>query len=324
MFVRSIQDITPYLPQNVSVDFNRIKPYIDNEAEPRFLQYWLGDDFYDALDTKITNNTLTPLETKLVSRARYAVANYAYYFGLPANELQFGNAGITRSDTDTHKTAYGRQIERLRQMLAEAAHSGIEQMLKILEANKATFTVWANSPQCTLSNGLFLNSATEFNRFYSILSSSRTFASIRHIIQQVEFNVTNIIDQPLFDELKTQIATATISVDNTKILTDFIRPAIAHLTIADACKELPLQITSNGLHLYLYSNGQDDGQLQPADKEALSILSAHCNQIAQRYIANLRNYLITNASTYPLFPLSNFITPTTDDFNKNTNSIYVF
>lgn len=321
MLFKTSDEIKRYLPANAAFEFFQIAQFI-KQAEQQFIVPVLGLNTYNALVNAYSINNLTPDQAKLLDKVRYPLANYTYLQYIPFAQVVISASGIHIEVNDQKKTAFEWQINQLRQQLAEAADNAIESLYIFLEENKSTYTDWASSSERTILKECFINTAAEFNNFYNINNSRRLFKLIKSIMMQTEDDVLAVICQPLFDEIKTQILSGSVSANNKNLL-KFICPAVAYLTIARALIQLDVKLTPDGVQAFSTSDRMAQDVRTPAELQRIANLSHQLTADAQAKLAQLREYLHRNISSFPLFQSSPCYTPTASMPVQDSNSPFV-
>jgi hypothetical protein len=260
------------------------------------------------LEQAYANNSLNDHHKKLLDKIRYPLANYAYLQYIPFAQVAITASGIHIEVNDQKKTAFEWQINQLRQSLADAADNGIEQLYLFLEENKTTYADWATSSERTVLKECFINTASEFNYFYNIGNSRRIFRSIRDIMIQEEERIKSVICQPLFNAIKAEILSGTISPAYKALLT-YIKPAVAFYTIASALIRLDVKITPEGIQAFSTSDRMTQEVRTPAELQRIANLTHHLTASADEKIQQLINFLHQNIGAYPFYSGSPCYTP---------------
>lgn len=309
---KTIDEIKLYLSVTKAFKFDSILPYI-KQAEAKYIIPAISQAQYDPLNTayNATTPTLTTDQTNLLDKIRLPLANLSYLLYIPVGQLQLDDAGIRIANTENMKTAFEWQIEMLKKSFQDAGFDGLETLLKFLETNKTIYTLWAASTSYTEFKTMFINTASDFSKYYNINNSRRTFLAINGIMKKVEeLIIKPAISTTLYDAIKAQLLT-TISSENQTIITNYIKPAIANFTISRAIAELSVIMTEYGISVF-----NNDSTKQATQKEDASRLS-NLQQIAEadgkNYLKQLRDYLNTTASAtvYPLYFASDLYIDTT-------------
>lgn len=332
----NITEFKKFISVNVSLDFTTIKPSID-EAEIKYIIPLIGQEQYDQLKDVYENgigsssgsgsgSSYTEDDNNaLLEKVRRVLANFAMYIYVPIGELQMSAAGITRVESGDRKSAFQYQIKNLQRRFITSAYEWIEELLKFLDENKSTYTLWANSSAHADANEFFINSASDFNKHVNISKSRITFTELMATMRRVEdFQIKGILFDELFDEIKKQILEDDVSEENEKLLT-FIRPAVAHLTLAEALDDLSAKITPDGI---LVSNNrftQEIDQREPAMQDMINTKIKKAISNGENYLNQLRTYLRANVDEYPLYKGSNsYSEERSDKFTNNQDNGFYF
>lgn len=247
--IKTIEEVKKYADISKSVSFSTLVPDF-NEVEEKYIQKHLSDALYLDLVGKYNAGTLSAIEAKLHSIAQNVITNIGLGLNVDIKQISYSDSGLQRREDAESKTAYQYQKNDLQRYFLTRGYNAIETMLEYLENNTATFTTWVNSPAYTISKTLLINSATEFSKHYDIKNSRRTFLSLQHIISNVEtFEIEDVISTDLFDEIKGQILSGTLSEDNTILLDKYVNKALAYLSISKALTEFVVNIDHSGIYI---------------------------------------------------------------------------
>jgi hypothetical protein len=325
MLITTLDELKAYLPASLTFNIADLKPYI-KRAEERFIIPFLSKAQYDDLHAAYMASIATvPValssdDSALLDKVRAPLANFAFFLYVPFAQVQFDSSGVRVSVTENQKPANKDQIEKLIESFSNGGYEGTDQLLDFLEENKATYTLWAASSSYTEFKELFINTTDQFGESVFISPSTgnsrRTFLSLRPVMKKIEdFFIKPVTGKELFDQIKTQIASGTISANNQTLL-DMIRPAVANLTIAKAIANNSVVLTEQGISVYNHSEGFDAAGAGP-----LSLLKNQSAEDGQTYVKQLRDYLYANVSTYPLFEASSaYESGGTDVFTNDPDS----
>ncbi|WP_276496723.1 DUF6712 family protein [Pontibacter litorisediminis] len=256
----------------------------------------LGAELYLELHDGYTDGTLNEKQTELLRLVQYALGNLAMVSYMAVNQVQISDGGITKSSA----SAYRYQVRELKLNLITKGYNGLESVLEFLEEHKndENFAKWATSSAVVVSRENFINSAREFSREYNINNSRLTYLSLQSIIRKVEpFMLEPVLGTALFEELKEQILRGEVSEENQVLLRRFIRPAVAHFTVAKALPERSFRFSGDTITLNLEELLDDSSQGAATDNDALLL-----RKIEQAYtdgttfLGKLRDYLNQHAS----------------------------
>jgi len=122
-----------------------------------------------------------------------------------------------------------------------------------------------------------------------------------------------IIGSGIYNELKTQIINNTLTVANTTLLNDYIKPCLTWYVMYDS----PIAMTYKYMNKAVMKRTADNAET-PAYDELIDVANKNLEK-AQFYAKRLSEFLLANLSTYPLFanPGSAYdtIRPTTTTYN---------
>jgi hypothetical protein len=139
-------------------------------------------------------------------------------------------------------------------------------------------------------------------------------------------SIQPILGPTLFEEMKKQNLKSKFTDYNAKLI-QFIQPAIAHATMAEAILELPINIDNSGVYTFKFVNDDDtSSKATSADNH----ISAYLNQqktLATNWLSMLTNYLNTNYLVFPKFAENSkayIESGKEQDRNKKTDKSYMF
>ena|SRR5689334_12177482 len=110
-----------------------------------------------------------------------------------------------------------------------------------------------------------------------------------------EVFIRDIIGSGLYNELCDQINADTLSTDNENLLVSYIRPCQKYYILYDSAHALSFQLVNKGV-----VTRNSDFQ-QPADIQAITTLMNSWKDKAEYYAQRIREFLLENITTYPLY-----------------------
>ncbi|UOR06743.1 hypothetical protein MUN82_06490 [Hymenobacter aerilatus] len=208
------------------------------------------------------------------------------------------NTGIQIMSTGTHKTAFQWQVVRLDRTLSRKGYLDVNVLVQWLEDNYQSseqLQEWADSAQGQRHRNNLITSAPEFSDLVDIQDSWCTFRGLWPVIQrQSTFVLQNAIGYLYWAELHEQVRTRTLTPENEQLLREYVRPALAHLTLARAVPEGLLVLTSDGL--VLAQEQEQPVRPDPHFAELLAMRARDAEQTASVYLLQLRQHLNAEAS----------------------------
>jgi hypothetical protein len=293
--IANIDDFRQHVALNASADesyFTQLQPDL-LLAEDDYLRPALGAEFYDEL-LDATSTSADRLRQLLAS----ALANLTMVSYVDFAQVQISGSGVQIISTEREKTAFQWQINNLKASYSRKGNNGLEKALAYLEAHADDFPAWAASETAKNARGYFITSATTFSEFYNISNARLTFQALASLVRKTErFRLEPVLGAEFFDELKQQLREGAVTAENEKLLDDFLRPALAHLVIAQAIGELGFTLNGNALELNVYRS--DDANSKESDPGLTQLLDMKADQATddgEHYLRKLTKYLNATAS----------------------------
>jgi hypothetical protein len=126
-------------PIQQNVDDDLLKPYISKAQDTHVHQY-LGTDLYNALKTKVINNTLAGDYLALMEDyIQPVLVEWAFYEVLPFVSLKITNKSIGRGNADYLSEADLNDLKYLRQTVMDIARFQGERLIGYLKENSSLF-----------------------------------------------------------------------------------------------------------------------------------------------------------------------------------------
>ncbi|MGY0037637.1 DUF6712 family protein [Pedobacter sp. NJ-S-72] len=187
-----------------------------------------------------------------------------------------------------------------------------------MEANLSLFPAYAESGlRQNLLRG-FIKTA-DFSLQRNINNSRMTFLSLMEIMLTVQDSVLpHVMGQEYYEVFKEKFFDDDLSLTEKKAL-PLIKKAIAPLTIAQACKELPVKLNSRGLFINKFVDTKEYDQQEPADAARTQYLCDDHQEKGERRLVDLRDFLIKNAGSLP-----GFIPPSVISVNYNAEDSGIY
>ncbi len=266
------------------------------QAERDYLKPILGTTEYNNLVTASASLPLTGATLDLYNELKQPLAQMAAYLAVPDIDLNLSSHGFTVFKDETSAPASQKRVADFRLSQLRKAMAGFDALLDWLHANAATYTDWAAGEGFTEFKQGFVNTTAHFNEVVDINGSRHLFMRLRPYRQKVEhYELKSYLGADLYDEVRTQITTNTVSADNQE-LWPFIQQAVCHRAMAKGIIALNLQIDERG---YLTAGIQESHTMkmqQVAKDEHINTLVKQHEAEADAFFEKLRNYLNANAS----------------------------
>jgi len=302
MILNNINEIRKLLTASKSLTFDRLEPFIEDSEDD--LQKVIGNDFYTELDAYTGSDAII---LKAISLVKKSLAFTMYFKGYDMLNVVFSNQGVHRIETEDggKKALFQRQEENLKDNFKIHGYNKLDKFLTYLEENKASFPTWTASSEYTLAKRNFINSTDEFNSYFNINSSRLVFLKLRNFQKIAEdFTILPLIGRAFFDELKTQIASDTLTAWNTAFL-NFLKPAVAHATIYHGNVNLINTLTDFGIVKFENeTNARNFKTRKQTSDNDLHTLIANAKNTSNNYINICAAYLKENINEFPTYSAS--------------------
>lgn len=325
MIFKSTADLREFFNTTTEFNFSDFLPFLESSLEDN-LYPWLSKTQYDDLNAAYNSYSLTPAQENILPYAQRALAFTAMYKYSFFGDKTIGVSGINVNTNDEGKMLAQWRMEDLRSFCLDESGAAIERLLKYLETNKTTYTLWADSSSYTVYKESFINNVDTFNTHFKIGSSRKTFLSIKGIMKRTElFKIRPILGTALFDQIKSQIISGSISSNNQNLL-EYIIPAVALLTGAEACLELPFTISEDGLVINSTSSSMTQNVKSSPQANIIEARMKMAEANGKAFLSILSTYLYDNHSTYPLYESDSkaYVTNPITDVNTSDSSTFIF
>ncbi|WP_151087384.1 DUF6712 family protein [Hymenobacter baengnokdamensis] len=299
----TIEEFRAGVPVNLSSSIALITGALA-AAERRHIIPVLGRPQYKELCDAYAANSLSTVQAELLAAVQVALANLAYAPYITIAQLDLSDAGIRIQTDANNKTAFQWQIDDLREYLTETGYTALDDVLSVLDENKDEFPLWKSSVAYTYNKGLLLNNAVDFDSYYRIAQSRRTFLALVPLISQVEhFSLEPVLSAEFCQAVRDELATGTVS-DDTQAALKLLQPALANLTVAEAVLELGVDLAEGGLVVKELDKTTTNNRVRKQASD--TILSLKRSQALEKGRAYLRDLLAllqakASATVYPAF-----------------------
>jgi hypothetical protein len=248
-----------------------------------------GADLYAELLAEYTSPTEDTTIHGLLLKAQRALAPLAYWLDLPNIQTQISESGVVTTVSDKQDAAHRWEFEQVRENLAVKGCFALELMIAFLYEN-ADDLEWV--PDETFKS--IFKTGVDFSKYFPLSQPYRTFESLRPIVKQVEDQyIRNAIGSDYFDFLRDA---AEPTAEESKVI-QFIKKAVANLTIKTAIEALSVKFTGTGFTVMLQSNSElvAQGQSNAPDNQ-LSLMLTSSERAGINYIREMKKYMDATAS----------------------------
>jgi hypothetical protein len=306
MFFKTIDEFRGCVEANAGIDLLSLTPSI-KAAEIKFLKPLLGAAYYDSLTIRYETDTITlDSEEELVVHIQNAIANLALYLYVPIAEVQITDAGVRRGDSESAPGAYKYQVKELQKALLERGFEYIELMLEHLDESPATFVEWFESDAYKNYRKAFIKSGTEFEQLYSSIRFPRRMYTLLRttMLNLQELTIATTIGEGTYNELAEAFQEEDPAFSDWEIqLLAYLKPAIAHLTVARGIAHIVATMDENGVHVLTQFNDTttDTGKRAPASNVHLNMLINEAKSVGEAWLTKAITYMnsVASATVFP-------------------------
>ena len=255
LLITSMEDLRRYVGNvAVGMQFSQIEGDV-RTATVEYMIPFLGQAFYEEVAAKVETMEDGADEhfRWLAEMLQGALANYVALKYTPVSDSFFTSMGLQTMESDSQKGAYAYQKTDRMNKYAADGDTWLDQALAFLEAHPEEFPHW--NPDGRYSHWAF-RSAREFDRFYGIGASRRTFIRLLPIIRRVEslevIPVLGIERKRMLEQWRTsgeQADSGDVSDDTLGLWLGMVQPALANLTMSRAIRELSFRPVSDAVQV---------------------------------------------------------------------------
>jgi hypothetical protein len=310
MLFTDADQLREFIAANVQLSLDTVKPHII-PAQREYLQNpWLGFELMHEIELIAMGEPGSggegeggaSLDEELVKLAREVVANFTFLKALPFLEVNIGDAGIVRTESEHAKTAFRGQIARIENSLKETGWNALENLLLFLDKYKASYPLWVDAPGYIENNRYFFSGAVDFARYFPLKFGRVTYQSILPAMRWVEFNylIPRVGSGQLAD-LLLKLKNGGLSAME-KQAVELLKTSIAFKTIARSMTERWIEMTPEGAKFL--ERKEEVEELKTASAESLTAVTKQHDQTAEDYLQLALKFMMDNAPHFPIYAQS--------------------
>lgn len=296
---------------NMNMSWASLATYIRQAALEQVIPF-TGQAIYDDIATKVQDGTALAAEVAVfLEHLRDAVACHAFARALPLKKVTVASMGslenVAKEGTTT-TTQWG--FRAALWAAVKNADLATDRLLAYLEKmvveEVAYFDLWKTDPAFTAGSSDFFRATADFQVYFNINSSRRTFLQIVPILKQAaKVHILPALGQAQYDALVTAVKTNTLTEAQEALLLQ-VRSALAPWAIYHACSKLPALPEHDGFRVVSNAEAVDNRTLpQEALLRAIDGIKYAAEEDAKTNTADLAAFLVDNADDYPLWEASN-------------------
>lgn len=304
MFFKDIKEFQQYFPSASGMKLESFEPFYWIVADAHFKPL-LGDGQWDALvaayDTASGDlDALAPAQKNLIIAIRKPFALLSVYHYIPVGDVAVTANGFKVTKGNNQEIASQARVAKLEREILVQSYFGLDQLVRFLQENEDDYTDWKSSKAYQEMHRHFVRTVEEFERGFNIRRNRYVFWQMMPVMDRVEeTRIRSLLGDTLFDGLITKMKAGTdLSAQETKLV-NRIKPAVIHLTIADALIDLAVTIDNRGITLYSNDNSKTMEVHKAADAQTKGQIGQLATNRGESYLKQLETFLDKNHADYP-------------------------
>lgn len=258
----------------------------------------VGQETYDFLKGKVATPP-SPADADITLAIEYTRGALANLMAMPWFVFDSGERNATE------KKLYRYQEDKIYDTYLEQAWAELDQLVALLESLPDKFTDFADSELYKQKEGVYLDNAGEFNKYYGIDNSSYFYYSILYIMREIEDDqvYSRFDDPPDEDDSEPDLD-----------MINLIKKFIAYETVAVACQRLDYTELPRGIRNEIIKefnanmNRAEMGNIKDA-------IYARLHAKAKDYLDKIDISIASAADEAPVVP--------SEDVNSEDNKFYL-
>lgn len=287
-------------------------PFV-RQGEKRFILKEIGEDFYDEL-TEITNPT--GVNQKLIDKLKDASAHYASMSSNISIILSTGDIGLMQNKSaNSVPITKWQYVVKVKEDRAKA-DAALEDALKFLQKNKASFETYLESEEYKATQNLLIPTANALTNYLPVVDNSQIFYSrlTKYIAKQQQYWIKPLVGSAQLEAWKAKARQASPDwTEEESEALDLLCHALSNKAFAEA---IPFLNLNSDFRIVAETDGVlNEDDLTPDRKTGLQ--STAIKQ-ADEFVGRLIKYLNAKASDeiFTEFFTSDFYKPSVNPLDK--------
>ena len=301
-----------YPDVNMNTPWANIAPYLRQSVRTYVLPY-IGAELYNDICTKIQDgDTLTDEQNDFAELLKDVVAHYAIMAMLPKKKTIIASMGaVGNQATEGTTTSVIWEYKTTLWAVVQDADRMMDELLAYLQeqvedGTSYFVTNWKETPaHDSISAGLF-RQVSDFQKYYNINNSLRTFKSLVPLMDEVaERVIVPIISQNQYDRLIEAVKEGDATTEEARLL-HLVRKVLAKNTVYEAAVGLPILAERDGFRVISNTDAVDQRAYDSAIiTTAIQGIREQSERAGNTAKADLVDFLYTNKADFPLWEASN-------------------
>lgn len=311
--IKNVEQIKSHVNINFNFTWENIQPFVV-QAERQYIKSILGSTLYKSWNT--TPPTSEGVVKEVYGLMLEASANLSMLKYIPQGNVNVSDGGIQTNSSEYTKAAEWWQIRDLQRAYETNGLTAIDEALKLMEENESQFTEWIGTEGYTVFKELYTPKTQDFQRYFNINYSRRTFLALRPYTLESQEQIFNWIDE------------GTISIINSandevsKKALGYMQAAQVNHTIAKAASSGVFLLKSSGMFTRSEEASLNNTKIDKLSEEELYRLKNDRITAGDEYLKKLKDLLLSHPDIFPDF--EDATTSSGDGTFINTKSIVGF
>ena len=290
-----------------------LEPIIEQIVETRIIDF-VSEEQYNDLVTKYEADSLGAEETKLLEYLKPAIAQFTYLHLLTINRVNVTSFGVSESSAEdgTANPASFHAIQDVKEEVSDMGYSFFNKALKYLEAQKATFSLWAGSDSYTQLRNTFVWNLELLNEHATYSFNLHSFLSLKPFLKRAGKSIEAVLSKTLKDDLLSKLKAGTLAGNEIEAV-ELIQAWEAPLALMLAMPYFRIKAVANNILLKTALDGP--GPSGSVDNSIVTHLMTTVDSLQQEAKGALIRFMDTNYEDFPAY------TKTENEFSDGeTNS----
>jgi hypothetical protein len=294
-------ELRSFYPARLTFDLEDFAPTLEAVEQEHLVEGVLGEAQYVELRNAYDGDTLSAQQEKLLKHCRVAVANLAIYSYTGFANVEFSAGGLVVGSTEHKKPAAEWRTRDLELASLRMGYRGLDVLCGFLEANKADFPTWDDSPAAAHLRTGFLRTTAQLQERVHIGNSGSLFRRMLPVIRRIEGGVVldTLCSTGYAESLKEKITADTLTIEERAVVA-LVRNATAHLALSASIVELSLRTDHQGIWTpAAMIGGQTSVGPLPGNDTRLQHRIDHHQRLGQEALVKLQKELQRQAEADP-------------------------
>lgn len=310
--IKNTDTVKSHVNINLNFDWGSIEPFV-KQAERQYIQPLIGKKLYDAwsLAVPVPENQKEVYDLFIEASANLSMLKY-----IPQGNVVVSDTGIQNNSNEYTKPAEWWQIRDLQRAYEGNGLTAIDEALKIMESNEANFIDWVGTEGYTVFKEIYTNKTQDFQRYFNINNSRRTFLSLRPYLLESQEQIFNWINASTITTISNQ------SVPESLQAYRYMQAAQVNFTVAKAASSGVFLLKSSGMFTRSEEASLSNTKIDKLSEEELYRLKNDRITAGEEYLKKVKKILLDHPDIFPDF--SNETGSTSAGTFINTKSIVSF